>query len=76
MEAHPVDVVNLQIDGMQGDGCAEKIHRVLDHLPGVALSDVSYRRRAARIMFDPAVVSEAQLRAAINRAGYRVRPPT
>jgi len=67
-----VKVINLTIGGMQGKDCAERIHWALDRLPGVGLSDVSWEKGTARIVFDPDEVAEGRLRAAIERAGYSV----
>lgn len=67
-----VKVINLTIGGMRGADCAERIHWALDLLPGVGLSDVSWEKGTARIVFDPEEVSEGRLRAVIEHAGYSV----
>jgi len=69
-----VKAINLTIRGMRGADCVERIHRALERLPGVGLSDISWERGTARIVFDPDEVSEAKLRATIEYAGYSAEP--
>jgi copper chaperone len=46
------------------------VARVLQGLPGVAGAEVSLERSEARVEFDPARTSLAQMKGAIENAGY------
>jgi mercuric reductase len=69
MDASPVRTAELEVAGMTCTGCEA---HVADALAGVGAVDVSadHRRGLARIAW-PEAVAEADLRAAVERAGYR-----
>lgn len=62
----------FSIDGMRCEGCAETVRTLLSREPGVKMAEVSHEPGRARVLFDPAAVSEKQLAALIERPGYRV----
>lgn len=62
----------LQIKGMHCDGCAETIKGLLSVEAGVKTSTVSFKKGRARVLYDPAVVDEKTLVAAIEKGGYKV----
>ena len=64
--------VLLQIQGMHCDGCAETIKVLLDIEAGVKASSVSFKDGSARVLYDPAVIDEKKLVAAIEKGGYKV----
>jgi copper chaperone len=66
--------VFLQIEGMHCDGCAETIKALLDIEAGVKASSVSFKDGRARVLYDPAVVNERKLVAAIEKSGYKAAP--
>jgi copper chaperone CopZ len=57
---------------MHCDGCAETIKGLLAVEDGVKASTVSFKERSARVLYDPAVVNESGLIAAIEKGGYKV----
>lgn len=61
----------LQVKGMTCEGCARSVARVLQKLNGVASAQVSLDKAEAKVAFDPRHVSVAQLRAALEMAGYQ-----
>lgn len=63
----------LKVGGMTCGGCVRSVARVLEASPGVAKVSVSLERNEADIEFDPAVANLAQLKLAIENAGYEVR---
>lgn len=69
----PMKTVNLKIEGMHCDGCAETVKELLDAETGVNQSAVAYKDGSARILFDPAATSEQRLASVIKRAGFRVQ---
>lgn len=64
--------VTLKIKGMHCDGCAETVKALLDRAPGVKTTAVSFADAEARVLYDPAAVSEDQLVSLVQRPGYRV----
>lgn len=62
----------LTIDGMHCEGCARTIEALVRKETGVRKIEASYKRREARVLFDPEAVSEVKLVAAVEKAGYRV----
>ena len=47
------------------------VKRALEGLKGVSRADVSFKDKEARVTFDPAAVSIAQLVEAVNKIGFR-----
>jgi copper chaperone len=64
--------LTLKITGMSCGGCVRSVTGVLKALPGVASVDVTLEPGEARVSFDPAQVSPAQLAAAVEDAGFEV----
>lgn len=64
--------VVLTIEGMYCDGCAETIEGLLAVETGVKASTVSFKEGRARVLYDPAVIDEKRLVAAIEKGGYKV----
>jgi copper chaperone CopZ len=61
----------LTIEGMHYDGCAETIKALLTLETGVKVASVSYQERRARVLYDPAVIEERKLVAAIAKCGFK-----
>lgn len=62
---------NFRIHGMHCASCAAIIERSIKKLPGVREANVNYGSEKARVVFDSASVSEAQVIERIKAAGYR-----
>jgi DNA-binding transcriptional MerR regulator/copper chaperone CopZ len=67
-----VKTATFRIDGMHCDGCARTIEALISTEPGVRKATVSFETREVRILFEPHVVNEDRLAAAIRSAGYSV----
>lgn len=67
-----VKTASFKIDGMHCSGCARTIETFLATEPGVRKATVSLASRQARILFEPQIVNEDRLAAAIAQAGYSV----
>ncbi|HWA12311.1 MAG TPA: heavy-metal-associated domain-containing protein [Burkholderiales bacterium] len=65
-----METTTLKIGGMTCGGCVRSVTRVLQALPGVARAEVSLENGEARVEFDPARASLAQMKGAIENAGY------
>jgi copper chaperone len=66
-----METTTLQIRGMTCAGCAKSVTRALQKLNGVASAEVSLDSGEAKVSFDPRQVSVAQLKAALEKAGYQ-----
>jgi copper chaperone len=64
--------ITLDVKGMSCQGCVGSVTRVLKATPGVQDVSVTLQPGRAEVSFDPARTSAAQLRAAIEDAGYGV----
>jgi len=81
MAVHPpatphVDRVHLPVQGMSCAGCAGRVQRALDQVPGVSDASVNFASERATIAFDPGEVSIAALAEAIRSTGYTVPSQT
>ena len=63
----------IKVEGMTCGGCVASVKRALQQIEGVANVDVSLDQAQARVEYDPARVNEAQLRTAIEDAGFDAR---
>jgi copper ion binding protein len=62
----------IEIRGMDCAGCAVNVEQALTRLPGVKSVEASYEKGQAVVEYDPAKVNAEQLKAAIDRLGYKV----
>jgi Cu+-exporting ATPase len=64
--------VEFPVDGIHCAGCVSRIAKALEALDGVENASVNLATGDARVSFDPASVSTAAIRAAVEAAGYTV----
>lgn len=64
--------VTLKVKGMHCDGCAATIQALIERIGGVRKVAVSFGDDEARVLYDSRSTTEAQLTAAIEKAGFRV----
>ena len=62
--------VTIKVEGMSCGGCVKNVTGVLKALPGVADAQVSLAEASATVRYDPAMVSVAALREAVENAGF------
>ena len=67
-----METATLQIRGMTCAGCVRSVTKALQKLNGVASAEVSLDSGEAKIAFDSTRVSVAQLKAALEMAGYQI----
>jgi copper chaperone CopZ len=65
-------IAEFAVEGMTCASCETHIAQVLDALPGVIHTTVSYERGNAVVKFDNHAVSIAQIQAGITEAGYGI----
>ena len=56
---------------MDCDGCVKSVTRMLSSVAGVQSVDVSLAGARAKVTYDPAKASIAQMKKAVERAGYK-----
>jgi copper chaperone len=64
--------VTFKVEGMHCTGCGSTIQMVLQRKAGVRRVSASFEAGEAKVLYDLAVVSEDDIAAAIENAGYRV----
>ncbi len=66
--------VTLPVEGMTCASCVNRIERFLKKTPGVAEAGVNLATEAATIRYLPSIAGRAELEAAIEAAGYSLKP--
>lgn len=61
----------FQVQGMHCVGCAMTIDGALEDLPGVKSASASYARQIVDVEYDETRLTEAQIIAAVEQAGYK-----
>ena len=67
-----METIQLNIQGMTCNGCVKNVTGVLQKVPGVASVEVSLEQKAARVVYNPSQASLAQLKVAVEEAGFDV----
>lgn len=62
----------FRIQGMHCVGCAMVVDEAVENLAGVKSASTNYARQIADIEFDEKKITEPQIIAAIETAGYKV----
>jgi copper chaperone len=65
-----METANIRIEGMTCEGCVKSVTRTLQAVPGVQSVDVLLEEGKARVTFDPGKTKLAELKRAVERAGY------
>ncbi len=67
-----METIQLNIHGMTCNGCVNSVKNVLQKTPGVTGVEVSLEQNRATVAYDPAQANLAQLKAAVEDAGFDV----
>ncbi|MBI1749506.1 MAG: heavy-metal-associated domain-containing protein [Acidobacteria bacterium] len=70
-----LETMELKINGMTCEACAEVVKRKLLETPGVAGAEVDFALGKARVKFAPAQTDAGKLVAAVNSTGYKASAP-
>jgi copper chaperone len=65
-----VESTTLNIKGMTCMGCVSSVTKVLKATPGVADAQVTLDPAQAKVQYDATLTSPAQLKTAVEDAGY------
>lgn len=63
--------VEFKVEGMDCEGCVKSVTRMLTGVAGVSKVDVSLAEARAQVSFDPAQTGLADLKRAVERAGFK-----
>ncbi|MBK8065631.1 MAG: heavy-metal-associated domain-containing protein [Betaproteobacteria bacterium] len=66
-----MEQVEFKVEGMDCGGCVKSVTRMLNGVPGVSKVDVSLELAKAAVEFDAAQASLADLKRAVERAGFK-----
>jgi len=67
-----METLMLTVAGMDCTGCEQRIQRVVGRLEGVRRVTADHQRGQVQVVLDPATVTPAAVRTAIEQAGYTV----
>jgi len=67
-----MNTVTFKVEGMHCGGCAETLQALLARSAGVHKAAASFEQGDARVLYDSQAVTEEQLVALVEKAGYRV----
>jgi len=65
-----METIQINIEGMSCNGCVNSVTNALKGVRGVNSVEVSLEQKRATVSFDPAQCGPAQLKAAIEDAGF------
>jgi copper chaperone CopZ len=65
-----MEKLTLVIKDMNCASCAMRIEGIEDDLPGIKQISASYHQGRVKVEYEPQQVSEAEIRAAIEKLGY------
>ena len=63
--------ITLKITGMECPNCAMILEGMEDKLPGVLRVEASYHKAQLLVEYDEKRITEAQIRAEVQRLGYQ-----
>lgn len=66
------ELIEVKVDGLSCGACSSKVSKALTSVKGVKTQEVCHESKVAKIEFDPALVSEKEIFAAINKSGFKI----
>jgi len=66
-----METVELEVEGMDCEGCVKSVTRMLSGVAGVSGVQVSLAQARAKVTYDPTKASVPDMKKAIERAGYK-----
>ncbi len=71
-EERAMRTLTMKIDGMHCDGCADRIHSLLEKETGIRTAEVSYGDANANVTFNEHATSADRITEIVERAGFSV----
>jgi copper chaperone len=66
-----MEKIEFKVEGMDCGGCVKSVTRMLTGVAGVSAVDVSLEQARAAVEFDPGKTNLAELKRAVERAGFK-----
>lgn len=66
-----MEKIEFKVEGMDCGGCVKSVTRMLTGVAGVSAVDVSLEQAKAAVEFDPGKTNLAELKRAVERAGFK-----
>ena len=66
----PLQVINLDIQGMTCAGCVNSVEKALGNVNGVDSAEVNFALNRASVHFNPEFANSSQLLSAVENAGF------
>ncbi len=66
-----MEKIEFKVGGMDCGGCVKSVTRMLTGVAGVSSVDVSLEGAKAAVEFDPGLTNLAELKRAVERAGFK-----
>jgi copper chaperone CopZ len=66
----------FRVEGMECVGCTIAVEGALEDVPGIKSAAASYIKQVADVEYDETQVTETQIAAAVERAGYTLLLPS
>ncbi len=67
---------SFRVEGMSCVGCTIAVEGALEDVPGIKSAAANYAKQVADVEYDETRVTDAQIAAAVERAGYTVVLPS
>jgi P-type Cu+ transporter len=74
-ESGPSAEEQFPVEGMTCASCVRRVERALSRVPGVEQASVNLATERARVVYEQGSTDENALRAAVEKAGYKLGPP-
>ena len=69
----PLQVINLNIQGMTCAGCVSSVEKAFANVDGVDLAQVNFALNRASVRYNPEFANSSQLVSAVEAAGFNAR---
>lgn len=66
------DKIEMDVEGMGCEGCAETIQKGLNSMDGVSSAKVSFEEKKAEVIFNPIATSIDEMKLVVSGLGYKL----
>lgn len=72
MKAETIKKESYLVEGMTCSGCERTVSKVISNVPGVKAAKADLNSASVSIEYDPSAVNIDQIRASLNKVGYKI----
>ena len=69
----PIQIINLDIQGMTCAGCVNSVEKALGNVDGVDLAEVNFALNRAAVHYNPEIANPSVLESAVGEAGFKAQ---